>query len=60
MEELLQVAEARPDARFVTAGIGPWRERLAVLENVLTLGQVQSEEIRLRFLERLASLEAIA
>jgi len=45
MEELLQVAASRPDVRFVTAGIGPWRERLSALGNISTLGQVPGEEI---------------
>ena len=42
---MLQVAASRPDLRFVTAGIGPWRERLSALDNVSTLGPVPSEEI---------------
>ena len=45
MEELWQAAGSRPDIRFVTAGIGPWRDRLAALDNVTALGPVQNDEV---------------
>jgi teichuronic acid biosynthesis glycosyltransferase TuaC len=45
MVELHDAAASRPDIRFITAGIGPWRDRLDGLDNVTTLGQVQNEEV---------------